>query len=306
MKKIFLLLFSILISINSYADYNSGFEAYEKGEYKKALREWKPLAEGGNVDAQAMLGVMYWDGHGVLANEVISAKWFTLAAKQGDSVSQNYIGVAYEQGLGVEKNYKTALKWYRLSAEKKNRYTDDQIQIDSIFYLGNMYKNGYGVPINIIFAHMWFNIAASLGDKESSQIRDKLEINLDSNEISLAKKLAKKCILLNFKCTTLYEDINVEQVKKDTKDFEEIRSAQIEEEQFKEEEVQRILLILKNQEEKRKSEKAKRIADAKKEDEKIVAEIIEKEKRKILDKKIAEEERKALEEKRIFDASKLK
>ena len=263
----------------------------------KDIFVWQPLAEAGDMAAQAMLGEMYFDGHGVPKDEGISAKWFTLAAKQGDSISQNYIGFAYEWGLGVEQNYKTALKWYRLSAEKKNRYTSDQIQIDSLFYLGNMYRYGYGVPINSIFAHMWFNIAASLGDKESAQIRDKLETKLDSNEISLAKKLAKQCKLLNYKCTELYEDINL---KKDAKYFESIRNSQIEQEQIKEKnkskieeaeverillilkkqeekrkaeeaEVERILLILKKQEEKRKAEEAKRIADVKKAEEKRIA-----------------------------------
>ena len=117
-------------------------------------------------------------GDGVPKDEEISSKWYELAAKQGDSVSQNFIGVAYELGIGVTQNYKIALRWYKLSAEKKDRYTDDQIQMDSLYYLGNMYKYGRGVPINSIVAHMWFNIAASLGDNESTKIKRELRVTL--------------------------------------------------------------------------------------------------------------------------------
>ena len=40
-------------------------EAYEKGDYKAALREWTPLAEHGYKEAQFNLGVMYENGQGV-------------------------------------------------------------------------------------------------------------------------------------------------------------------------------------------------------------------------------------------------
>jgi len=59
MKKLLILLVSILITFNSYADFNSGLDAYEDKDYATALRIWQPLAEAGDIDAQAMLGEMY-------------------------------------------------------------------------------------------------------------------------------------------------------------------------------------------------------------------------------------------------------
>ena len=41
------------------ADFQSGLNAYEKGDYKKALRKLSPLAEQGHSKAQNRLGVMY-------------------------------------------------------------------------------------------------------------------------------------------------------------------------------------------------------------------------------------------------------
>ena len=40
-------------------DFQKGLEAYENGDYATALKEWTPLAEGGNSRAQFNLGVMY-------------------------------------------------------------------------------------------------------------------------------------------------------------------------------------------------------------------------------------------------------
>jgi hypothetical protein len=44
------------------ADFQEGWDAYTKKDYATALREWKPLAEQGNADAQHNLGFMYEKG----------------------------------------------------------------------------------------------------------------------------------------------------------------------------------------------------------------------------------------------------
>ncbi len=43
----------------AWAGWNEGVAAYNRGDYATALREWRPLAEQGNADAQFFLGVMY-------------------------------------------------------------------------------------------------------------------------------------------------------------------------------------------------------------------------------------------------------
>ena len=54
-------------------------------DYATALREWKPLAEQGNADAQNNLGVIYNNGWGVLLDFVRAHMWFNIAATSGDS-----------------------------------------------------------------------------------------------------------------------------------------------------------------------------------------------------------------------------
>ncbi len=47
------------------ADFQAGFAAHNRGDYATALREFRPLAEQGDVDAQFNLGLMYSKGQGV-------------------------------------------------------------------------------------------------------------------------------------------------------------------------------------------------------------------------------------------------
>ena len=46
----------------AYADFQKGLDAAKSGDFATALREWKPLAEQGNLTAQTNLGNMYTDG----------------------------------------------------------------------------------------------------------------------------------------------------------------------------------------------------------------------------------------------------
>ena len=64
-------------------DLNKGVDAYDKGDYATALREFEPLAERGDASAQYNLGMMYTIGRGVPQGDKTAAKWYRLAAEQG-------------------------------------------------------------------------------------------------------------------------------------------------------------------------------------------------------------------------------
>jgi len=38
----------ILLALPAWADFQDGLDAYDRGDYEMALREWKPLAEQGD------------------------------------------------------------------------------------------------------------------------------------------------------------------------------------------------------------------------------------------------------------------
>ena len=83
------------------ADFQKGVDAAERGDFTVALREWKPLAEQGNADAQHNLGQMYRSGQGVVKNHKEASKWFSKAAEKGHASAQYYFGVMYAGGQGV-------------------------------------------------------------------------------------------------------------------------------------------------------------------------------------------------------------
>ena len=92
-------------------DFQTGLEAYKRGDFAAALSEWRPLAEQG--DATAQLGLMYDKGEGVPQDDDEAVKWYRKAADQGDASAQNNLGLMYEFGRGVRRNYTEAVRWYR-------------------------------------------------------------------------------------------------------------------------------------------------------------------------------------------------
>ena len=71
------------LSAPAWADFQAGVDAYNRGDYASAMREWRPLAEQGNADAQFNVGVLYAKGLGVPPNYIQARQWYKQAAAQG-------------------------------------------------------------------------------------------------------------------------------------------------------------------------------------------------------------------------------
>ena len=103
------------------ADFQKGAAAAQSGDYATALREWKPLAEQGNADAQNNLGLMYANGRGVPQDYKTAVKWFRLAAEQGDPDAQGALGLLYGMGQGVPEDYVYAHMWFIVAASSGDK-----------------------------------------------------------------------------------------------------------------------------------------------------------------------------------------
>lgn len=66
------------------ADLKLGTLAHERGDYAGAMREWLPLAERGNSEAQRGIGNLYRDGKAVRPDKDEALRWYRLAYVQGD------------------------------------------------------------------------------------------------------------------------------------------------------------------------------------------------------------------------------
>jgi uncharacterized protein len=131
-------------------------DAYNKSVYVQAIRLFRPLAEKGNSDAQAMLGMMYLKGEGTTRSYPDAMKWLLLASSQGNTGAFNNLGAMHFNGDGVTKNYPEAARLFRQSAIKGDKYGQTS--------LGSMYLNGHGVDKDAKEAVKWFRLAAASGD----------------------------------------------------------------------------------------------------------------------------------------------
>ena len=114
-----ILVFCLVSTVSAAAaDFAAGLQAYQKGDYAAAAKEWRPLAEQGSADAQFNLGLLYVDGKGVPLDYGQAIQWFTRAAEQDYEKAQLNLGASYGIGRGVKRDYVQAYKWLNLCAAK--------------------------------------------------------------------------------------------------------------------------------------------------------------------------------------------
>lgn len=123
--------------------------ALKEKDYATAFRILRPLAEQGNPEAQANLGLMYELGQGVNENFSEAFKWYRSAAAQGLPWAQTNLGLAYINGRGTEKDDEEGAKWFRNAALQGNTRAQE--------ILGSMYNQGRGVPQGHRESVEWIN-----------------------------------------------------------------------------------------------------------------------------------------------------
>ncbi len=110
----------------SYAGFDDGESAYDKGDYAKAYKEFKKLADQGDAEAQSRLGEMYANGQGVPQDYAKAVKWYRKAAEQGYDEAQFELGWAYADGNAVPQDFIQAYMWFDLAAaHENNSYAED-------------------------------------------------------------------------------------------------------------------------------------------------------------------------------------
>jgi hypothetical protein len=95
-------------------DFQDGFDAYDRKDYKTAYKLWLPLAEQGHAKAQHNLGVMYGNGQGVPQDYKEAVRLYRLSAEQGFAQAQLNLGVMYYNGKGVPQDYVSAHMWFNI------------------------------------------------------------------------------------------------------------------------------------------------------------------------------------------------
>ena len=147
----------ILITLSgpALAGFEGGVAAAKRGDYTVAYREFRPLAEAGDPQAQHNLGVMYYNGRGLERNFTEAAKWFRRAAERGVAEAQSSLGYMYQKGEGVTQDYAQSTRWYRKAAEQEFAWAQHS--------LAAAYAAGEGVRQNMPEAAKWYRKASAQG-----------------------------------------------------------------------------------------------------------------------------------------------
>jgi hypothetical protein len=157
--------------------YTTGMSQEEiyKAMASKAVFRCKNAAEHGDVNAQFGLGLAYFSIHKDYRK---SAKWFRLAAEQGQARSQLFLGILYRDGEGVPQDLVSSYMWISISSRildyipnndldeaEKQKYRDNTVTL----------KKSY------------------------AEIIDPLEKQMTASQIAEAKRQAAECIDRKFK-----------------------------------------------------------------------------------------------------------
>ena len=81
------------------ADVKGGVDAWQQGDYDKAVSLWRPLAQAGDPDAQFNMGQANKLGRGVKADMTAAIDWYRKAAAQGHVRAEDNLGLLmFQQG----------------------------------------------------------------------------------------------------------------------------------------------------------------------------------------------------------------
>lgn len=85
------------------ADVKSGVDAWSRGDYEAAVKEWREPALKGDPDAQFNMGQAYKTGRGVQTDLNIALEWYKKAAAQGHlKATDSYGHLLHYQGKVAE------------------------------------------------------------------------------------------------------------------------------------------------------------------------------------------------------------
>ena len=141
----------------------AGVEAWQRGDFASAVKQWRPLADRGDADAQFNMGQAYRMGRGVPADLRIAQSWFQKAAAQGHELAQGNLGLLlYESGKRAE-----AMPWIRKAAGRG----DPRAQ----YVLGVELTNGDLIPRDFPRAYALMTRAASKGLPPAAKSLEQME-----------------------------------------------------------------------------------------------------------------------------------
>lgn len=140
-----------LLPAAAWADVRDGVNAWSRGDYAAAVRQWQGPAAKGDADAQFNMGQAAKLGRGMPKDMARAEDWFHKAARQGHArAADNYGILLFQTGRQSE-----ALPWLNASA--------DRGEPRAMYVLGVAAFNGDFQPKDWVRAYALMTRAAAVG-----------------------------------------------------------------------------------------------------------------------------------------------
>ena len=170
----------MILSAPAFADVKAGVDAWSRGDYRKAIDEWRPLAIKGDADAQFNLGQAYKLGRGVPVDMPMAESWYRKAALQGHLQAQdNYGLILFDQNKRSE-----AVQWLEGSAKRG----EPRAQL----VLGTMLFNGDNVPKDWPRAYALILRSAAQGQSRAPQVQAQMDQYLSADDRQKGMALSRQ------------------------------------------------------------------------------------------------------------------
>ena len=191
-----LLVSGLLVARPLRADFSDGQEAYDRGDYEKALKEWCPLGTAGDADAQNNIGWMYFTGEGVPQDRGLARQWFRFAAERGHAGAQVNLGRMYADGWAGSVDFAEAERWYRRAAEQGHPMGQFNLGFNLAFEWDQLGAPPSGVRTDHIEAYKWLSLAEPYlsGNQKELAVRllDLIDTVLSPEQTAKAERLKQE------------------------------------------------------------------------------------------------------------------
>lgn len=156
----------------------AGIQAWHTADYAEAVRQWSPLAEAGDADAQFNLGHAYRLGRGIAQDPAMAERYYGSAARQGHKEAQALYGLLlFQNGRRRE-----AMPWIERAAEQGDAVAR--------YVLGTALFNGDIVEPDLPRAYALMRSAAAAGLPQAEQQLRLMEPHLTPEQRARGTELA--------------------------------------------------------------------------------------------------------------------
>ena len=161
---------AMLAAVPALADTKAGVEAWERGDYRTAVDQWRAAADGGDADAQFNMGQAYKLGRGVPVDAQRAEEYYGRAAAQGHVQAADNYGLALFQN-GKAREAIPYLEKSVVRGEPRAQYI-----------LGTMLFNGVDIKKDWVRAYALTSKAAEAGLPQATQSLQQMDAYVGVND----------------------------------------------------------------------------------------------------------------------------